>query len=133
MSTQSPTLFERVSLKLAQSKENLARKKEQMEQEALAAKELKEQLKRRMDAVAAVEARIERAKGHLEGKKRKVEEFNRWVLRFWGDDMSNESLYGPLVAMKAAIEDFPRVLTYLKGELQAAQKELSDFEKAHDI
>ena len=129
------SLLDRIARKLSSDAESLAEQKARQEREAYEAHKLMEHLSSRMRAVENAKARVERAKSQFEASKLQIEEFNQWILTYWGEEWERDfrQEYASLLNIKAAIDDFPRVLICLEAKLTAAQKELSEFEKKHAI
>lgn len=128
------SLLERLALKLSASQRDIAKTQAKLEQEAREAYELECRLKGLIDAVKRIGARIELADSQLQSRLRLIEARDESFLDTWGQsEMPNGPDYTQLVALKASIEDFPRARAQLIGKLEAAKKELADFERKHAL
>jgi hypothetical protein len=87
-----------------------------------------------MANVKNVEARIQMAEDQFQSRQSILTEKDEEFLDKWGrEGIPSGPDYGQWEAIKASVQDFPRARARLVRLLEAAKKELTDFEKKHAL
>ena len=127
---ESQGLLERLRAKFSKSAHDLERMRKEVEQDSKKMTRAQKELSRLSTALDNATAAVDRADLHLAMHKAEIEKLETIHLESWGDTGSVSGPgYGPLVALRAAIEDFPRCRAHLAAKVEAARRALKEFEK----
>lgn len=125
-------LLDRFRLMLVASREEAEQAQARLEATTRQASALQNRLKALLTAVEEAESSLARADDQWAARKADLLAMQTGILEGWGNPaIPGGPTYTNLIALRAAVEDFPRARQHLLTKVTTAKRALVDFEKKY--
>ncbi len=127
-----PTILDRLRGIAAQTEEQIEQQKAALERQHREARDLQRKYSELSNAAEAANEQLRSAEQQFAGQQVELKNRLAAIADGWGSpSVPNGPTYAQIVAIRAAVEDFPRVRAILATRFNAAQALLAEFEKKH--
>ena len=127
---ESNGLIQKLRSRFSSSAIELERKRAETEQNGRDMHKAEQELGRLTVILENETAALKHADTVIAGRKAEILQIEEKLLDLWGNSALRDGPnYGPLVALRATVEDFPRCRKHLVAKVEAAKRALREFEK----